>query len=156
MTDLRTAAQLALEALENCGGLTARDALQRVASITALKDALAEPVQKPACRDDGMPASADERYLRRLLAYRVAMPGAYYDDGEAHGAQHGIQIDFMREPVGHIDAKLRALNIARVELQRPAEPVQEPHERFCDTHCTWADHAPGCVRAEPVQENKDA
>lgn len=28
-----------------------------------------------------------------------------------------------------------------------------PHEeRFCDTHCTWADHAPGCVRAEPVQE----
>lgn len=25
-------------------------------------------------------------------------------------------------------------------------------EHFCDTHCTWADHAPGCVRAEPVQE----
>ena len=23
-------------------------------------------------------------------------------------------------------------------------------EHFCDTHCTWADHAPGCVRAEPV------
>ena len=25
-------------------------------------------------------------------------------------------------------------------------------EHYCDTHCTWADHAPGCVRAEPVQE----
>ena len=25
-------------------------------------------------------------------------------------------------------------------------------EHICDTHCTWADHAAGCVRAEPVQE----
>ena len=25
-------------------------------------------------------------------------------------------------------------------------------EHYCDTHCTWADHAQGCVRAEPVQE----
>jgi hypothetical protein len=24
-------------------------------------------------------------------------------------------------------------------------------EHHCDTHCTWADHAPGCVRAEPVE-----
>lgn len=47
MTDLRTAAQQALEALENCGGLTARDARQRVASITALRAALSEPVQEP-------------------------------------------------------------------------------------------------------------
>jgi len=23
-------------------------------------------------------------------------------------------------------------------------------EHFCDTHCTWADHATGCVRAEPA------
>lgn len=30
-------------------------------------------------------------------------------------------------------------------------PQEEPaQERFCDTHCTWADHAPGCVRAEPL------
>ena len=26
-------------------------------------------------------------------------------------------------------------------------------EHFCDTHCTWADHAPGCVRAEPVHDD---
>lgn len=60
-----------------------------------------------------MPASADERYLRRLLAVRVGMPHTYYDDGEAQGQEHGIFIDFMREPVADIDAKLRALNVAR-------------------------------------------
>ena len=65
-------------------------------------------------RHDGMPSSPDERYLRRLLAVR-SMPHAYYDDGEAHGTEHGICIDFMREPVADIDAKLRALNVARAE-----------------------------------------
>lgn len=57
--------------------------------------------------------SANERHLRRLLAVRVGMPGTYYDDGEASGTEHGISIDFMREPVPDIDAKLRALNAAR-------------------------------------------
>lgn len=73
----------------------------------------------PQPRDDGMPASSDERHLRRLLAARVAMPNTYFDDGEAHGAEHGIQIDFMREPVAHIDAKLRALNVARLAVVAP-------------------------------------
>lgn len=71
-----------------------------------------------ATRADGMPASADERALRRLLAARVAMPHTYYDDGEALGQEHGISIDFMREPVADIDAKLRALNVARVEARK--------------------------------------
>lgn len=52
MTD-RKLMQLALEALENCGGLTARDARQRVASITALRAALAEPVQEPVTYTTG-------------------------------------------------------------------------------------------------------
>ena len=76
---------------------------------------------KPMCpmctrhkaRDDGMPGDPDERHLRRLLAVRVAMAHTYYDDGEAQGQEHGISIDFMREPVADIDAKLLALNIAR-------------------------------------------
>lgn len=66
-------------------------------------------------RMDGLPESRDERHLRRLLAYRVGMPGAYYDDDEATGSEHGIVIDFMRDPVADIDAKLRALNVARLE-----------------------------------------
>jgi hypothetical protein len=75
-------------------------------------------------RGDGMPASADERHLRRLLAVRLGIPGAYYDEGEAQGAQHGISIDFMREPVADIEAKLRALNVARAEMaQQEQEPV---------------------------------
>jgi hypothetical protein len=57
----------------------------------------------------------DDRHLRRLLAVCVAMPGTYYYDSEAQGQEHGISIDFMREPVAHIDAKLRALNVARIE-----------------------------------------
>ena len=64
-------------------------------------------------RLDGMPSSSTERELRRLLAVRVAMPHTYFDDGEASGQEHGIVIDFMREPVADIDAKLRALNVAR-------------------------------------------
>jgi hypothetical protein len=74
---------------------------------------------EPERRADGMPTSADERYLRRLLARRVAMPAAYYDDGEAQGQEHGVVIDFMREPVADIDAKLRALNVARLECWKP-------------------------------------
>lgn len=78
--------------------------------------------RSPKTRDDGMPSSAPERHLRRLLAARVAMPGAYYDDGEAHGIEHGISIDFMREPVADIDAKLRALNVARTACAAAARP----------------------------------
>jgi len=88
---------------------------------------LTECAGKPMCprcvrckaRDDGMPGDPDERYLRRLLAVRVAMPHTYYDDGEAQGQEHGIVIDFMREPVADIDAKLRALNVARALVANP-------------------------------------
>jgi hypothetical protein len=80
----------------------------------------------PERRADGMPGSADERYLRRLLAARVAMPHTYYDDGEAQGQEHGISIDFMREPVADIDAKLRALNVARYACSQM--PPQKPNE----------------------------
>lgn len=89
---------------------------------------LTECAGKPECvrcrhyreMDAGWPASADERYLRRLLAVRVGMPHTYFDDGEAHGQEHGISIDFMREPVADIDAKLRALNVARAEYSKPS------------------------------------
>ena len=57
--------------------------------------------------------SNSERVLRRLLALRSGIPHLYTDDGEASGAEHGISIDFMREPVADIDAKLSALNVAR-------------------------------------------
>lgn len=91
-----------------------------------VQNALAAAPPAPAAQaSDGMPSSKDERYLRRLLAYRVNMPQAYYDDGEAQGAQHGISIDFMRDPVADIDAKLCALNVARAECAD--EPPQAQH-----------------------------
>jgi hypothetical protein len=80
---------------------------------------------EPAARADGMPSSSDERHLRILLALRTAMPNTYFDDGEAHGQQHGISIDFMRDPVADFDAKLRALSFARLECSEPAPLSQE-------------------------------
>ena len=74
--------------------------------------------QRSLRREDGMPVSRDERQLRRLLALRVGMPGAYYDDGEAQGQEHGIMIDFMRESVAEIDTKLRSLNLIRCERSK--------------------------------------
>lgn len=91
-------------------------------------------------RDDGMPASVDERRLRRLLAVRSGIPHLYCDDGEASGVEHGIVIDFMRDSVADLDAKLLALNMARFRaaednqktpnvsvsgLQRPARKDQD-------------------------------
>ncbi len=67
-------------------------------------------------------AVAQERALRRLLAVRVAMACTYGDDGEMQGSEHGIFIDFMREPVADIDAKLRALNVARAICAAPQPP----------------------------------
>jgi hypothetical protein len=85
-------------------------------SLEPARDDSLEPA-----RDDSMPASADERHLRRLLARRVGMPGLYLDDGEASAQEHGISIDFMREPVADIEAKLMALNVARLEV-KPLPP----------------------------------
>lgn len=77
--------------------------------------------QRPAQPSDGMPSSPSERHLRRLLAHLVAIPLTYYDDGEANGSEHGILIDFMREPVADIAAKIQALNVARALCQSPSQ-----------------------------------
>lgn len=96
---------------------------------------LTECQGKPMCprcerwkaRDDGMPGDPDERHLRRLLALYVAMPLTYFDDGEASGWEKGISIDFMREPVVDIDAKLHALGVARAErLKTPNVRGKQP------------------------------
>jgi len=106
-------------------------ALRDVAKLYAKYDALYKAAQPPATaqpvqpRSDGMPASADERKLRRMYAVRVGMPGLYTDDGEASGSQHGISIDFMREPVADVAAKVMALEVARYECAT-AQPVQAP------------------------------
>lgn len=89
-----------------------KDVLRKVQQALADHSA-AQAQASEELRADGMPASANERYLRRLLALRAAMPHTYYDDGEAQGEELGVVIDFMREPVADIDAKLRALNCAR-------------------------------------------
>jgi hypothetical protein len=81
----------------------------------------AQPPQPVQPRSDGMPASTDERKLRRMYAVRVNMPNLYMDDGEASGSEHGISIDFMREPVADIAAKVLALEVARYECRKPRD-----------------------------------
>lgn len=100
---------------------------ERGKAIAAIDDALAAPAA-PVARADGMPASAAERLLRRLLAVRVAIPGTYYDDGEAHGTEHGIWIDFMRDPAVDLAAKLQMLNEARAKTVAPAAPVAQANQ----------------------------
>ncbi len=92
--------------------------------VSEARELLDRPVRER--RDDGMPTSTDERYLRRLLAYCVAMPHTYYDDGEAQGQERGISIDFMRDPVADIDAKLRALNVARAACSKTPNVEVKP------------------------------
>ena len=63
-------------------------------------------VIQQSMRDDGMPKSKDERYLRRLLGMAVAGElGLYADDGEMSfgGNQKLPSIDFMRESVENIE-----------------------------------------------------
>ena len=100
--------------------MSEEDAEAAIAALLPAPPAAAEQMEE---RTDGMPASADERYLRRLLAARAGIPHVYYDDGEAQGHEHGIQIDFMREPVADIDAKMRALVVARYEAHKSAAPA---------------------------------
>lgn len=64
-------------------------------------------------REDGMPLSQDERKLRRMLASRSGFPHLYMDDGEANGECLGVFIDFMRDSVDSIEAKLADSTMAR-------------------------------------------
>jgi hypothetical protein len=73
----------------------------------------------PERRADGMPASAEERYLRRLLASRSGIPQLYRDDGEASGYAEGIAIDFMRDTAAELDSKLQAIAVARFKKEHP-------------------------------------
>ena len=139
------ALRLALDALLHHTEQT-RPILRTDAAIEACRAALSAPAAQPVpapARDDGMPASADERRLRRLLAARVGMPHTYYDDGEAQGQEHGITIDFMREPVADIEAKLRALNVARAAQPLAPAPVTKPPCDEAIRHAAneWADMA---------------
>lgn len=71
-----------------------------------------------AVREDGMPASAVERELRRLLCSVYAGSRAYMDDGEASLADRMPHIDFMRMSPGLI----RTCIMARALDARPKDP----------------------------------
>jgi hypothetical protein len=92
--------------------------------LNAALAASQEPAQ--AVRSDGMPASADERYLRRILAQYSGIEGIYFDDGEASGQSHDIVIDFMRDSVKDLDIKLLQLGRLRFQKELQASQAVEP------------------------------
>lgn len=70
-------------------------------------------VKSENTRSDGMPASADERHLRRMLAMKSGISYIYFDDGEASGQVGDICIDFMRDSVLEIGTKLYEIGMLR-------------------------------------------
>lgn len=101
-------------------------------------------------RDPAWPAQemTDER-IRRLLCLRIGGPLAYMDDGEASLAEHGISIDFLREPAADIEAKVRALNVARAVIaadSRPPEITDEQIDKIAN-ESGW----PPSLVAKPIQ-----
>ena len=142
MTDLRQAAQQALEALEGLFGLPNQWESGGVAvwrlggsdaprqAITALRTSLEQQAEPVSQRSDGMPTSKTERDLRRMLCIARHGGSAYMDDGEASfcGDKYYRSIDYMRESIESIrqawyDAGVKKLSGAQPEQQ--AEPVPE-------------------------------
>ena len=97
---------------------------QQADVIAHLRDQLRQQTQGD-CREDGMPASANERRLRRLLGAWSRIAHVYTDDGEWSGAEAGISIDFMRDPLDAIESKLSTIMLARVDAQQAVAPLSD-------------------------------
>jgi len=57
---------------------------------------------------------------------------------------------FTRAPSTLKDSDARAMGHEAIAALRAAL-AQPEQEKFCDSHCTWLDHHPDCVRAEQPQ-----
>jgi hypothetical protein len=125
-------------------------ALRDVARLYAKYESLTQPAAQ-AVRQDGMPTSADERHLRRLLATQAGIVGLYTDDGEASGEANGVVIDFMRDSTREIQRKLTLVGFKHAEQSleaaapqaQPAQAVPDPAERAfiraLFDKCEWPD-----------------
>lgn len=56
----------------------------------------------------------ENRELRRLLGSVAAFPHSYTDDGEFQGEKYGIYVDFMRDSVADIRAKVHDIRAKEV------------------------------------------
>lgn len=69
--------------------------------------------------DRGFPSNENESTLRRMLAESIGLKNSYFKDGEAHGVEHGVVIDFMRDPIQDLQSKIKALKVARSLVENP-------------------------------------
>ena len=154
MTTLREAAQQALEILERLhGGCTDSDD-GTVEAITVwcpeiiddLRAALAEPTT-------GDSSEVEPVAWMHTDAYNPKNRHLEWSEN-----RRGYLGDWIKTPLYAAPLQRPPLTEERNFCPRCGKrtndihtctPPQEDH--FCDTHCTWADHAPGCVRAEPVR-----
>lgn len=78
-----------------------------------------------AC-DSARDLNAENRRLRRLLASYVAPAGLYKAPGELYGEEDGIVIDFARDSVQELGAKLHELSLRRATAIRESVHATAP------------------------------
>ena len=100
------------------------DALAAIAAASAVLPA----------RVDGFPASADERWLRRMLCATRHGSAAYMDDGEASLDN----MDYMRHPLDHIQTQWLKLQNDKIAAMLSAAP-QPPSAAMKPLTCIWTE-----------------
>ena len=75
-------------------------------------------------------------------------------------AQQALEaLEYHVEQTRPIHRTSKAITTLKAALAEPEGggnlPPPLPAEHYCDTHCTWADHAAGCVRAHGIGGNDD-
>lgn len=125
---LRTAAQQALETLEQLQGGCTDSADGTVEAIT---------VWCPEVID----------------ALRAALAEPKWTDADADAARLALELEALMLDTKDLAAVSRSWASGHDALELHRQRLRgEMAEDFCDTHCTWADHALGCVRAEQALE----
>ena len=104
--------------------------------------------QDSPLRPDGMPSSADERMLHRMLCSAYCGPTAYTDDGEASDSSMHPAIDFMRMPPEQIRQLIIERNTAKwkaTQDSQQAEKVATPRDEWPQDADGALGHLAGCA-----------
>ena len=126
MTTLRTAAQQALEALEFMEAYLATEQQAKSKAITALRAALAEPVQEPVawveCDGDLVWNNREAAIGRNLY---ISPPPQQTEPSQDTPPQHEYEVTANDDGTFSV-ALPDGEELRIIPPQRPAEPVQEP------------------------------
>ena len=171
MTTLREAAQQALEALEAMNPYPASKEDQRAYAITALRAALAENDKRMEWYQERkanwdlqrkLASETEERDRQRREYDEERLEPTVPSDCAADSHQQAAELRRLHAELERCKQVCAAtaegwrVDAALAEPEGGGNlPPPLPAEHYCDTHCTWADHAAGCVRAHGIGGNDD-